>query len=568
MEKRSLVLRDYQEGAVDAALRAAHDNLRPIVELPVGTGKSPCIAELAHRILSIFPGWRVLVLHHSSELIKQNERTFRELLRSPFKTGIVAKKLDRSDWYEPVVFASINSVYKQPLRFKNVCAVIVDECHLVGTKQTSMFLSFLNGLWAVNKQFRLFGFTGTSFRLGLGPLTNGNVFNYQAYQGCSTEAWNFFLQEGWLTRLVPKRTTSKMDLEGIKTSGGDYQSGQMNDRFSKDIAATMEALREAMETAGHRRKWLVFCTGTEHADVTAKVLNQLGRRAAAVHSKLGDVEQEKYISQFRHGQLSAIVNMNMLTTGFDVPDVDCIVMLRPTKSPNLWVQMLGRGTRPVYAHGFPTGTAEQRLEAMAVGPKPNCLVLDFARNTERLGPINDPVIPTPKGTKKGPLKVPMKLCDKCEVYNPIAAVFCECCGEAFPYESKIEQKASTLELITPVERPPNPVVQYWVERMLPRATPTAAVDMGKIQITFPTVKGHRKVRIDLSEKWQQKLWRNVTDIAAPATQEEAVALYANTATPLAVLMKRNTMGKVYVDKCIFDEGTLGMNLKAFGDQVK
>src|SRR4029079_8138707 len=108
----------------------------------------------------------------------------------------------------------------------------------------------------------------------------------------------------------------------------------------------------------------------------------------------------------RAGEVRALVNNNILTTGYDDPTIDLIMVLRPTMSVVLWVQMLGRGTRPVFPPGYDSETLEQRMAAIMASGKFDCLVLDYAGNTRRLGPINDPVIPAPpksKGTRDAPV---------------------------------------------------------------------------------------------------------------------------------------------------------------------
>jgi DNA repair protein RadD len=125
----------------------------------------------------------------------------------------------------------------------------------------------------------------------------------------------------------------------------------------------------------------------------------------------------------------------------------------------LWVQMLGRGTRPFFALGFDLSTIVGRLAAIAASVKHNCLCLDFAGNIKRLGPINDPVIPRKKGEKTG--EVPIKECPHCKNYNHLSARYCggepyvtvEGCGEEFLFQTKLRQSASTEEVMkddTPV----------------------------------------------------------------------------------------------------------------------
>jgi DNA repair protein RadD len=112
--------------------------------------------------------------------------------------------------------------------------------------------------------------------------------------------------------------------------------------------------------------------------------------------------------------LRAIVNKDILTTGFDHPPIDLIGMLRPTMSTGLWVQMLGRGTRP-----YDWTNPQQYIPGFEF-VKHHCLVLDFAGNTRRLGPINDPVIPLPKGKGRAG-DAPVKICGECGGYNHASA---------------------------------------------------------------------------------------------------------------------------------------------------
>jgi DNA repair protein RadD len=160
-----------------------------------------------------------------------------------------------------------------------------------------------------------------------------------------------------------------------------------------DADITYRALTEAVQIGQSRRSWTAFASGIDHAIHIAEMLRgTFGIDAAEVHSKMPEKERDRRIEAYKRGELRCIVNKDILTTGFDHPPIDLILMLRPTMSTGLWVQMLGRGTRPYdpavhgYLPGFPT-------------KKYDCCVLDYAGNTRRLGPINDPVIPKPKGQR-------------------------------------------------------------------------------------------------------------------------------------------------------------------------
>lgn len=209
--------------------------------------------------------------------------------------------------------------------------------------------------------------------------------------------------------------------------GGEFIQSELQHAVDKyDI--TFNALKEAAESAHDRSHWLVFASGVEHAEHITDMLNDMGVPAVAIHSKMGNAQRDQAILDFKAGKYRAAVNNNVLTTGFDFPAIDCIVVLRPTASTVLWVQMLGRGTRPSPATG-----------------KENCLVLDFAGNTRRLGPINDPVIPRKKGQKGG--EAPVKICGSCATYNHASARHCAFCGAEFTFQVKIKQTAASDELL-------------------------------------------------------------------------------------------------------------------------
>lgn len=441
-----MILRDYQDYAVEAMFEYfANSKGNPIVAMPTGTGKSVVIGAFVRRAIEQFPGQRIVKLTHVKELIAQNYEKLLALWPGA-PAGIFSAGLGRREAFCPVTFAGIASVRESAILFGRVDLVLIDECHLVSPKQGTMYQKFLGELRKVNPHLKVIGFTATHYRLGQGLLTEEDgIFTDVCVDMTTMHAFNWFIDEGYLVPLVPKKTKTELNVEGVQIQQGDYNQKQLQVAVDRD-EITYAALRETLELAGNREHWLVFASGIEHAVHVAAMLETFGIRATYVHSKLGDAERDRNIADFRSGKYQVMVNNGILTTGFDYPSIDLIVMLRPTQSPGLWVQMLGRGTRPVYAGDYDLSTREGRLSAIAAGPKPNCLVLDFAGNTRRLGPINDPVIPRRKG-KGGGGVAPVKLCEHCGTYNHASVRFCIECGQEFPREVKLGQHAGTEELI-------------------------------------------------------------------------------------------------------------------------
>lgn len=423
-------LRDYQEGAVHSIFDYFSQSTgNPIVAMPTGTGKSVVISDFTKRACITYPGTQVMMLTHVKELIEQN---YKNLIKHwpTAPAGVYSAGLGRKEHKPPIVFAGIQSVYRKPQLFGRVDLVLVDECHLVSPKGTTMYRGFLDELRAVNPYLKVVGFSATPFRMGQGMLTDDDaLFTDVCFDMTSREAFNWLIAQGWLSRLVPKQTTAELDITGVRMSGGEFVLADLQDKVDKD-AVTIAALKETVALASERRHWLIFASGVQHSEHVASFLeSQFGIEAAAVHSKLTGEERDRRINDFKQGRLRALVNNNILTTGFDFPGIDCIVMLRPTASPGLWVQMLGRGTRPSPG-------------------KDNCLVLDFAGNTKRLGPINDPVLPRRRG-KGPPGAAPVRLCEVCGCYSHASCRFCENpdCGVEFPRSVKIVSQASMQELI-------------------------------------------------------------------------------------------------------------------------
>ena len=423
-----VILRPYQELAVQAPFEYfTKKRGNPILALPTGSGKSVIIAEFVKRALKIYPMTRVLMLTHVKELIEQN---FIKLLTlwPTAPAGIYSAGIGRRDVGFPITFAGIASVARKPELFGRIDLVIIDECHLVSHKEETMYVSFIDALMKANPYLKVIGLTATPYRLGLGLLTEGDVFTDICYDLTTREAFNKLIEDGYLCKLVPRHTRAELDVSDVKKQGGEFIQKDLQQAVDK-ASLTEAAINECLEVASERKHWLVFATGIEHAHHIAGTLNDKGIKAAVVHGELDKQTRAKILADYKSGVYRAVVNYGVLTTGFDFPGMDLIVMLRPTSSPGLWVQMLGRGTRP--AEG-----------------KENCLVLDFARNTLRLGPINDPVLPKARGEKSEPGVAPVRLCQGCGAYAHASARVCPECGMEFPAApTKLTGSASSLALI-------------------------------------------------------------------------------------------------------------------------
>lgn len=420
-----LVPRSYQTECVDSIFGYFGEHSgNPLCALPTGTGKSVCIAMFMERVLRYYPNQRILCLTHVKELIQQNYAKLLQLWPGA-PAGINSAALGQRATMDRIIFAGIQSVAKYAHLFGHIDLVIIDEAHLISQKESSMYQQFLTELWRRNPMIKIIGFTATPWRMGQGLITDDGIFTDICFDITGVDAFNRLIAEGYLSPLIAKRTQTVLDVDGVHMRGGEFIAGELQAAVDKE-EITRAALAEAMQMGHDRKKWLIFASGTHHSDSISQIMeHEYGIVCPSVHSKNGG--RDEAIEALKAGTVRAVVNNNILTTGVDVPDIDFIVVLRPTGSAVLWVQMLGRGTRP-----FPG--------------KDNCLVGDFAGNTKRLGPINDPVVPRKKGEKPG--KAPVRECEVCCTYNHASAKKCINCGHEFPPpKSKLTTIASTEEVI-------------------------------------------------------------------------------------------------------------------------
>lgn len=427
-----ITYRPYQLEAVNSLFDffekhgGTQDKANPLVAMPTGSGKSLVIGGFAHRAIVQFPKTRIMMLTHVRELIQQNSNAILSAWpQAPL--GVYSAGLKRREKMHQITYGGVASVYKKLELFGWQDLLLIDEAHLLSPNDGAMYMRVIEHFRKINPYFRVCGFTATKFRRGQGLLTQDGIFSQICYDLTNVEGFNRLIREGYLCPLIPKRTKLSLDVSDVGVVAGEYNQGELERAVDVD-KITKAACLEACHWGSDRRSWLAFCSGIDHAEHVATALNALGVKSAAVHSKMPDKERDARIAAFKRGELRCLTNNNVLTTGFDYPPIDLILGLRPTVSPVLHVQMNGRGTRP-------------SLETH----KQNCLVLDYARNTERLGPINDPVIPRKKG--KGNGEIPIKICPVCDNYCHISARICDFCGHEFEFETKIVKTASEAPLL-------------------------------------------------------------------------------------------------------------------------
>ena len=456
-----IVPRPYQLQCVDTIWDYLHANhgKNPVAALPTGTGKSLIPPLILQRMFQHYPMSRAIMLTHVKELVEQNRKALQRVMPTA-PVGIYSAGLGLKEPAAPIVYGSIQSVKNAIKLIGKRDLMFVDEAHLISPTEGTMYQNVISELREMNPNMPVIGMSATPYRMRQGMLTDdtfdkdGNprkaMFNDIAFDITGVRAFNKLLEDRYLSPLVPKETDVMIDVSDVRTLAGEFVQSELAEVVKKQNI-TRRALDQAYQLLADRKSWIVFGAGIENCIQITEILNSMGVAACCVHSKMKPESRDNYIAAFKAGRFRAIVSNNILTTGFDHPQVDAIVDLRPTVSVVMHLQKYGRGTRPYFhpSYSFQQLTMLQnRIDAIAMGGKKNCKVLDFAGNTLRLGPINDPVLPK-KRTKAGTGEIPIKLCPVCGAYNHTPARFCvdEDCDHEFILKSKIKANASTAELI-------------------------------------------------------------------------------------------------------------------------
>lgn len=387
-------LRPYQQEAVTATLQHFRKEKSPaVIVLPTGAGKSLVIAELARLARG-----RVLVLAHVKELVEQNHAKYNSF---GLEAGIFSAGLNRKEASQKVIFGSIQSIARaQDDFFNNFSLLVIDECHRVSVAGETQYHQVITKLQKLNPELCVLGLTATPYRLGLGWIyqyhtqqklqqTNEDRF----FKKCIYElSIGYMIKNKYLT--PPVKIDSPVacyDFSALKLHGTSYVTSQIEALLKNQKRITPLIIKNIVDMSVDRHGVMIFTSSVNHAIEIMKCLPPFV--SALVVGDTENDERDEIIEAFKDRKLKFLVNVSVLTTGFDAPHVDVIALLRPTESVSLYQQIIGRGLR--------------------LSPdKTDCLVLDY---TGQGHDLFSPEIEDDKPSKHSVMvEVP---CPECGVLN-------------------------------------------------------------------------------------------------------------------------------------------------------
>lgn len=511
-------LRDYQQACKQSIYDyiASTETGNPVAVIPTGGGKTPVIASIASDSVLAWDG-RIIILAHVKELLNQAIRHLLEFAPElHLRVGVHSAGLGSRDMDHSCIVAGIQSVYKKACDLGRFDLAVIDEAHRIPPEGEGMYRQFIKEARAVNPGIRLIGLTATPYRMKSGSIAGPDcLFDAVVHETSVKELIN----RGWLSKLTSKGSKIKTDFSGLHVRAGEFVQSETEALMgASDVvkAAAAEIVRYATD----RRSVLVFASGIGHARDLERAIARLDPSSAvvSVFGETDDVEREASVKGFTSGEIKYLINVEVFTLGFDAPNVDLVALVRPTRSPGLYYQMVGRGFR------------------LHPG-KENCLVLDFGGNILRHGPVDALAVSARRGAGRtgeaGGDETPSKQCPDCSSIVHAGYSKCPDCGHDFEMDApKHSSEASHGAILSgePVEHEVLGVsYSVYRKRGAPEGHPTTLrVDY---RIGDSLIYGGRGVseficfnHPGFARTKAVRWWRDRSDAPVPASVEEAFAV--------------------------------------------
>ena len=462
-------LRDYQQEAVDNTIKYFQKKREPaLIVLPTGAGKSLVIAELAR----IAKG-RVLVLAHVKELVEQNYQKYKSY---DLDAGIFSASLGKKDWDQKAIFGSVQSVARAPNDFFNdFSLLVIDECHRVAEEGATQYQDVIRKLQERNPKLCILGLTATPYRLGLGW-----IYEFSNLGELKTEQNRFFKQcvyELPLTYMIKNKFLTQpvkvdipvtcYDFSELTEKNRMYSHAEVEELLKNQKRLTPLIVKNIVDITErfNRKGVMIFSSTVKHAEEIMTYLPEGEARLV-----LGDTdisERDTIVEDFKNKKFKYLVNVSVLTTGFDAPHVDVIAILRPTESNSLYQQIVGRGLRlepgktdcfildyTGMGHDIYTPEiADKRPAKDTVPVIVSCPECDFQNNfwgyVDYDGDVMEHFGRKCKGATQDPITMRItlcgfrfryKLCHACGIENDVTARACEkCSATLIDADAKLKQ---------------------------------------------------------------------------------------------------------------------------------
>ena len=368
-------MRPYQQQAHDDCIAWVRKNTAPcVLELPTGAGKSIIVAEIANSLNKASKGKHVLCIVPSKELLEQNAD---KIIATGNAVSLFSASVGETCLANPLVVGTPVSIKNQLDRFgSQFCAVIIDECH----KITPTVIHIINQLQVFNENLRIIGLSATPYRMSTGYIFKHDLRGVALHESKTRDPYfdrliykitaRELIQQGYLCQpIVGAINSQHYETLNMQTNAmGNFSKDDIDKAYHGKGRLTAEIVADVIEQSRERKGVLFFAATIQHA---GEIMESLPPELSAIVTGSTPArEREIILLKFKAQILKYLVNVSVLTTGFDAPHCDVVAILRATESAALLQQIIGRGLR-------------------LSDEKQNCLVLDYAENIERHCPDGD-----------------------------------------------------------------------------------------------------------------------------------------------------------------------------------
>ena len=424
-----MILRPYQEIAVDDAATALDKHKNTIVVAPTGAGKTIMLSALIGKRCETRRN--VLVLQHRDELVNQNMDKFKRI-NPNILTSIV--NAEEKDWNGDAVFSMVQTL-SRPNNLDNMKAmdmVVVDESHHV---VADTYTRIIDHAKQINDKVEIVGFTATPNRGDKKGLRS-------VFSNCSHQIEiSTLIREGFLVtpRTYVIDVGVRSELENVRKTVVDFDMDQVA-RIMNKRAINQRVVSEWLDKA-HDRKTVVFCSTVAHAEDLCEEFVEEGVNAKIVTGSTDKAERREILEDLSSGDTQVVVNVSVLTEGFDSPPVSCIVLTRPCSYKSTMVQMIGRGLRTIDPDEYPDII------------KTDCVVLDFGTSVLTHGSLEEEVnLEGSQSELKG--DAPEKVCPECNSVVPLSVRECPMCGHEFGKDDNSQLEEFSMTEVDLLDRSP------------------------------------------------------------------------------------------------------------------
>lgn len=397
-----MLLRPRQQEFLDRTLDALSQNDNTLCIAPTGAGKTILFSHLLGQLIRGDAEKKALVLAHRDELTAQNSEKF-QLINPDISTSVVNAVV--KDWSGQVVFTMVQTLSREENleKIPRIDFLVIDEAHHT-TADT--YQAIIDKIRKISSNCKIIGLTATPNR------SDGEGLR-KTYSNVSDQIFiSELISSG---HLVPPRTfvidVAQEKLRSVRRLAGDFDMSQVEEILNNQ--PINETVVEKWKQECTDRKTVVFCSTVGHAEDIQRAFIDANVKAEIVTGDLSKAERSGALERYCSGESKVIVNVAVLTEGWDHPPTSCIVLLRPSSAKGTMIQMVGRGLRPVDTREFPGES------------KRNCIVLDFGISSIIHGTLEQDVDLDGKVGRYADLTME---CPSCGADIPMSSRECPLCG--------------------------------------------------------------------------------------------------------------------------------------------